>query len=343
MKKENKKIIILLLLIVIITFIIIYLIYKKESIRIPPECTLTPKKPRIITDYNDLYQLQMCGTSNATIEKDTSVFTNKLKGISVDDKIWHELKGRKIVVRFIEPLPTGSFPRNTPPACVFGTDQIDPLAEEYFDTYKDLNTIECIIDIIQKRIEPVVCLEFEFLIPYEIPGSYNTKVVPLDAKIDSHIRVSFDVKNGSHSAIGRDALKIDKNKATMNFAWFSVSTVIHEFLHSIGVEHEHKNGENIKWNTKALYAWALETQHWDKKTVDENILNPLKGKTTSSAFDDKSIMIYYYPPEVTIDGKGSTANRRMSREDVAYISSLYPGGTFTPDWFYDRIYPPIKE
>ena len=39
----------------------------------------------------------------------------------------------------------------------------------------------------------------------------------------------------------------------MIFSWFSISTVMHEFGHALGLKHEHQSpNANIQWNMKEL-------------------------------------------------------------------------------------------
>ena len=45
----------------------------------------------------------------------------------------------------------------------------------------------------------------------------------------ANIRINFDINAGSWSYLGKDALNIPYNKATMNFGWFNIATVLHEF------------------------------------------------------------------------------------------------------------------
>ena len=49
-------------------------------------------------------------------------------------------------------------------------------------------------------------------------------------------------------------------------------------------------------------------------------------------------MLYFFPPELTNNHKGTNNNKRLSREDVEYISKVYPGGKMTPDEFYKEAY-----
>ena len=140
--------------------------------------------------------------------------------------------------------------------------------------------------------------------------------------------------------VGTDAI-IQKNVATMNFGWFDVATTIHEFGHVLGMIHEHQNpyGKNIDWNIDEVYRWASDTQNWDKKTVDNNIIRKYDtNQINGSVFDSSSIMLYFFPAFLTLDHIGTNENLRLSKYDVLYINHMYPGGPESPKKFYEKVY-----
>jgi hypothetical protein len=113
----------------------------------------------------------------------------------------------------------------------------------------------------------------------------------------------------------------------MTFGWMDVGTIIHEFSHALGMLHEHQNPKGgIKWDKPAVYAWAAETQGWDQQTTDENILSPLPiNEISGSPYDPKSIMAYFFPPELTLDGSSFTRNLRYSNTDYSWLAEKYGG------------------
>lgn len=190
----------------------------------------------------------------------------------------------------------------------------DPLQIKYEEENKNgnLNIIKAIKEIVNTNYGPILeRLNLEFV----------------DDPEDASIRIKFDSTKGSWSKVGSSALSVsDKNEPTMNFGWFNTSTVLHEFGHAIGLVHEHQNpsGNTIDWNKKELYAWAESTQGWtpsqtDKQIIDRYSQNELNG----SQYDPKSIMLYFYPANLTNDNKGTSQNLRLSETDIQYIKKIY--------------------
>ena len=112
----------------------------------------------------------------------------------------------------------------------------------------------------------------------------------------------------------------------MNFGWFDVATVMHEFGHVLGMIHEHQNpnGNQIPWNTEAVYDWGKRTQGWDQKTIYNNIIKPYNvDSINGSVYDPKSIMLYFFPPSLTLNNKGTEQNNILSFGDVIYLADVY--------------------
>jgi hypothetical protein len=114
------------------------------------------------------------------------------------------------------------------------------------------------------------------------------------------------VKNGDFqcwSYVGTTCrLKAQKGETSVLFSfgsykiddtWVS-TTIIHEFGHALGFQHEHNN-ENAKipWNKEAVYAYYAK-QGWDKAKVDCNLFASFTGAAfdQSAGYDSKSIMTY---------------------------------------------------
>jgi len=185
--------------------------------------------------------------------------------------------------------------------------------------------------IVQERFAKFLNLKFVF---YE-----STDNSP-DAT-NAEIRINFDTTKGCNSYIGTQNRSISKSNHTMNFAWFDVATVLHEFGHALGLFHEHQSPfENkIKWNLPELYKWGVNTQGWDKTQVDQQVVNMLNPKiVTGSSFDSQSVMLYFFPKNLTLDKRGTSQNCRLSPNDVKYLAEKYSGGPQTPQAFYKNAY-----
>jgi hypothetical protein len=101
---------------------------------------------------------------------------------------------------------------------------------------------------------------------------------------------------------------------------------MHEFSHALGMLHEHQNPRGgIQWNKPLVYEWAQQTQGWDHETTDTNILDSYsENQITGSIFDPMSVMLYFFPPELTLNNQGTSQNFRYSDTDKAWLNAQYP-------------------
>ncbi len=187
---------------------------------------------------------------------------------------------------------------------------------------RKLSPIEAIKTVVRKRLQPIVGLKFVFV------------------NRGGDVRISFNPYGGSYSLVGTDCIKSDE-ESTMNFGWLDAGTIMHEFGHVLGLIHEHQNpkGGGIKWDESKVYEWAKQTQGWDHETTYHNIIERYDvNQLNASKFDPKSIMLYFFPPQLTVNNKGTNNNHRLSSEDVIYISKMYPGGKTPAVDFHNQIY-----
>lgn len=201
-----------------------------------------------------------------------------------------------------------------------------------------MDIIPAIIHTITKRLQPIVNIKFKFYEDEEAKTLLNPAVCD--------IRIAFDPNKGAWSLLGKDILsEKDKTVTTMNLGWFDVPTTLHEFCHAIAMVHEHQNpnGVPIDWNVDAVHQWALESQGWDVKTTDENIINKYsKDQINGSEYDPLSIMLYFFPGTLVNKpgtkkccGKGTQQNFQFSPYDVLFLNKIYPvnGQELTPEEF----------
>ena len=115
-------------------------------------------------------------------------------------------------------------------------------------------------------------------------------------------------------------------KKTLNYGWIDAKTISHEVGHVLSMIHEHQNpnGQTISWNEDIVYKWAETTQGWDKETTVHNIIVKYKvDEINGSDFDPMSIMLYFFPGDLTTNNKGTHQNLRLSAYDVEYLNSVY--------------------
>lgn len=250
-----------------------------------------------------------------TIEKIDNNISNNLRAAFLFNKLWNE--NQTITIGFF-----GHDNQNLEytPLSYLAQFGMDPIEKEI----NGLHYEDAVKKVILERIQPIVGLKFQFV--------ENVK--------DAMIRISFE-DDGAWSYVGKDALDIPKDQATMNFGWLDASTIMHEFGHCLGMIHEHQNprGEGIDWDKEKVYEWARQTQGWSRLITDTNILNHYsKNITNGSQFDDKSIMLYFFPGFLTKNGVGTDQNLKLSKEDVLWLNKKYPNSKMTPEEFYEKVY-----
>lgn len=306
------------------------------------------------TYYNDLNKLN-------SLRQDTKEF-NKYRSVFFKTALW--TSGQDIKIQFIG-IPYQYLTLNQIKQIIISFTDIDPsrldplqlqFSNEYTniigssDTeYQKILNIqsklkEYVKKVILERFKPICNLNFIIDDTVNVPNSQY------------QIRISFVEDKGANSRIAKGALTYTddinnyfssnfKVTGTLNLGWFDIGTVIHEFGHAIGLCHEHQNpcGFKPKWNLELLYTYFLITDGWKRDKVDFNIVNPAADKNdlSLSIYDPKSIMVYFYKPELTLNGIGTENTYKLSPNDCLYISKIYkiPGLTYTAlvEW-YNNIY-----
>lgn len=149
----------------------------------------------------------------------------------------------------------------------------------------------------------------------------------------SDIRVAFVAGSGHWSYLGRDALTIPQNAATMNLGlsrWDGTAewdrVALHEILHAVGMDHEQQHpSAGIRWNEARVIADYARTQGWSEAQTRRQVLTRYRGTDFSgTTYDADSIMHYPLDPSHTLDGRGVGWNRRMSAKDVEFLQRVYP-------------------
>jgi len=147
---------------------------------------------------------------------------------------------------------------------------------------------------------------------------------------NAEIRIAFDTNDGAWSYVGTDAREIPVNAPTMNLGFTDGGTPAHEFGHAIGLHHEHQNPDGgIQWN-EAVVIQALSgpPNNWTPDQIRFNVLKKYSAdQVRGTTFDRDSIMLYFFPPEWTLNGVGTKNNEVLSRMDKDFIASelAYPG------------------
>jgi hypothetical protein len=146
----------------------------------------------------------------------------------------------------------------------------------------------------------------------------------------AQIRVGFDSSDGAWSYVGIDNLSIPLHASTMNLGWQDEAVILHEFGHMIGLSHEHQNPSGgIQWNEqRVIQDLAGPPNFWTEEQTRHNVLNKYSiDQLHGTEFDGKSIMLYAFPAEWTVNGFATQENSKLSALDKAFImsSAMYPG------------------
>jgi hypothetical protein len=146
---------------------------------------------------------------------------------------------------------------------------------------------------------------------------------------DAEIRIAFDTNDGAWSWVGTDSKRIPQNQPTMNLGFLDGGTAGHEFGHAIGLGHEHQNpAGGIEWIEEVVIRdLSGPPNNWNEAQIRHNVLNKYRtDQIRGTQFDGDSIMLYFFPPSWTRDGKGTKANEVVSSMDGGFIASsqAYP-------------------
>tara|TARA_A100001015_G_scaffold257149_1_gene299628 strand:+ start:35 stop:1015 length:981 start_codon:yes stop_codon:yes gene_type:complete len=143
----------------------------------------------------------------------------------------------------------------------------------------------------------------------------------------SHIRVAFELGEGNWSYVGTACLEQSSlnRRATMNIMNFDKRTILHEFCHALGMEHEFQMEGVMNWNKEAVYN-DLEKppNNWSRDLIDEQMFKVVPRYNSVGVFDIHSIMQYPIPKHWTNDGVTIPLNTDLSELDKEWLLAAYP-------------------
>lgn len=165
-----------------------------------------------------------------------------------------------------------------------------------------------------------------------IPHVFDVRI-RFVAGTEGEIRITEKHPDGGNwSYLGTDALTAPAGEATMQLQWRGLdeqffATVLHEFGHALGLEHEHQHPDaDIPWDEDAVYEHIANTQNWPRSRIHDNILRKLeRSHTRTSPYDRESVMHYPIAANWTLDGTHSKLNSRISKGDAKLADQLYSG------------------
>jgi hypothetical protein len=114
-------------------------------------------------------------------------------------------------------------------------------------------------------------------------------------------------------------------------------TVLHEFGHALGLDHEHQRACCPLEVGVANMRTYLPNIEWS--CVQKNFMQLPETRMGPFSYDMKSIMHYTFPGWMTKQLIGVAMNFEPSVKDIAFITYLYPkptGGTFNTGFYGSR-------
>lgn len=143
----------------------------------------------------------------------------------------------------------------------------------------------------------------------------------------SDVRASFDEDGGAWSYIGKDALTIPKNRATMNFGFMDGGTIPHEIGHMLGLEHEQQFPDWLVFNESVIIA-DMKRYGWTEEMTRHNILNKIDHHSvnTTEHADPKSVMMYWIDPRWVKSPSNFQPRNNVtwSDKDIEFLMNKYP-------------------
>ncbi|OCT28050.1 M12 family metallopeptidase [Pseudomonas putida] len=156
----------------------------------------------------------------------------------------------------------------------------------------------------------------------------------LDLSEDDDQHAQIRILTGKHlphneSDIGTDALAHQDDTMSLNVIpgdELFETTVLHEFGHALGFEHEHFHPDaSIPWNEPVLIEAYKHAAGWSEQDVREQYLNKRPdNELIKTQYDTRSIMHYPVTAWMTLDSSEIGQNTELSAKDIDLMRLAYP-------------------
>ena len=172
---------------------------------------------------------------------------------------------------------------------------------------------------------------------WEQCANIKFKFVSSNQNADIRIDIDNSDKSSYVKRIGNHLLHIDPHSFNMHYGWFTdrtldnefSRTVLHEFGHALGLEHEHNSRDSKIDMNKYIQFLIGPPNNWTQTDATQQAScftdqDQLDKGLQYSDYDPLSIMHYWVPADCTTDGVAIGGNNTLSAGDVAFIRSAYP-------------------
>jgi len=155
-----------------------------------------------------------------------------------------------------------------------------------------------------------------------------------ETNTDPQVRITRTPGGGHWSYLGVDILTIEPSHPTMNLDSFTMDTpdseffrvVRHETGHTLGFPHEHMRKALVdRIDAAKAIKYFMRTQGWSEDEVRAQVLTPIEESTIQGTTpDEKSIMCYQIPGDLTKDGKPIIGGKDIDKSDSTFAAGIYP-------------------
>jgi hypothetical protein len=164
-------------------------------------------------------------------------------------------------------------------------------------------------------------------------GTYaNVRFVEVAS--NGQVRIARSAGDGYWSYLGTDILTVPNREPTMNLDSFTMDTpesefvrvIRHETGHTLGFPHEHLRSEVVnRIDREEAIDYFWRTQGWEPEVTIAQVLTalPRSALKATAAPDPDSIMCYWLPASIMIDGVEVRGGRDIDARDGKFAGSVY--------------------
>ena len=175
---------------------------------------------------------------------------------------------------------------------------------------------------------------------------------------ESQIRVDYQ-DAGYWSVLGQvSVVYLKQEEASLNLAGMGDAameafdipdvrgTIIHEFGHALGLLHEHQSpvstcSNEFNWDYIVKYL-SGPPNNWSEDQIKTNMATEVGEDLMMTDFDQKSVMLYYFPEEFYSDGSKASCfiqkpNDDISETDRGTVQYMYPANVADREANYGQV------